>query len=418
LNYLKNFFIELLPVFLARKIIPGYERPEKENAAASLIRSIVFIIIFGFFLVRAYMVPTGSMKYTINENDFLLVNRFIYGVKTPDQIGIPMTNIYYAREIPSFRMTPALRDISVEDILVFRADHEEPPLEYVKRLVAAPGDSISMKNGKIYNNGKLLEPVKIAKLPQEFSESNAVQDSAEVIGRRLAMLRNLVEQAYLAHDFPFQKSTIEIMRGIIGKSLEFTYTFKEDMKNPELSNYLRQILDQAKSIRQTAQATVQESYEYLIFRGLKQYYANRYFANISSQDNFDTIYIPKEDDVLDLEKTHVDIISNVVFYDGHTFDKKGNTFYIDGEPAQKYKVEQDYYFFIGDNRHGSLDSRHWGMVPHKYIVGTPILKYFSVKDEFWNHPSRKNNSFLSKAIDLLFNLDKAVNWDQIGKLVL
>ena len=131
MNALKNFFIELLPLWLARKIIKGYARPEKENAIASFIRSIVFILIFGFLCVRAYVVPTGSMKSTINEFDFLLVNRFVYGIKTPNQVGFPMTSSYWVRSIATYQITPAFKSPAAGDILVFRADHEEPPLEYV-----------------------------------------------------------------------------------------------------------------------------------------------------------------------------------------------------------------------------------------------------------------------------------------------
>ena len=104
-----------------------------------------------------------------------------------------------------------------------------------------------------------------------------------------------------------------------------------------------------------------------------------------------------------------DLISNVVFADEHTLDYNDSTYFIDGKPATEYTVEQDYYFFVGDNRHGSLDSRNWGIIPHKYIIGTPILKYFSVNETYW-----QSHTFL----EVLMNLDESINWDQVGKLVL
>lgn len=53
-------------------------------------------------------------------------------------------------------------------------------------------------------------------------------------------------------------------------------------------------------------------------------------------------------------------------------------FDIDGEAIFYYKVEDDHFFMIGDNRDGSDDSRFWGSVPYKNIIGAPWFIYFSL----------------------------------------
>ena len=53
-------------------------------------------------LVEAYIVPTGSMENTIMTGDFLVGSRFVYGMRTPDWIGIPYTRI--GINIPWFRL--------------------------------------------------------------------------------------------------------------------------------------------------------------------------------------------------------------------------------------------------------------------------------------------------------------------------
>ena len=51
--------------------------------------------------------------------------------------------------------------------------------------------------------------------------------------------------------------------------------------------------------------------------------------------------------------------------------------FIDGNLADTYTFEMDYYFMMGDNRDRSQDSRFWGFVPEDHIVGSPALVLIS-----------------------------------------
>ena len=89
-------------------------------------------------LIEAYIVPTGSMEKTIMIGDFLIGNRFVYGMRTPDWIGIPYTDIGF--DIPYFRF-PKFREPKQGDIIIFKYPRD-PHLKNVKRCIAEPGDTL------------------------------------------------------------------------------------------------------------------------------------------------------------------------------------------------------------------------------------------------------------------------------------
>ena len=57
---------------------------------------------------------------------------------------------------------------------------------------------------------------------------------------------------------------------------------------------------------------------------------------------------------------------------------RGTDIFIDGKKSSNYKVERNYVFGMGDNRDDSLDSRFWGFIPEEYVVGSPIMVYWSM----------------------------------------
>lgn len=128
-------------------------RSSKQARVWREVKSIVLIILIALFIrstiIEAYQVPTGSMENTILVGDFVLGNKFIYGFRTPDWIGIPFTGIGF--HIPSLR-TPPLEHPQQGDVFIF-----EYPLEdrtnYIKRLVAEPGQTVEIRDKVLYVDG-------------------------------------------------------------------------------------------------------------------------------------------------------------------------------------------------------------------------------------------------------------------------
>ncbi len=96
-------------------------------------------LVLSTFLVQAYFIPSPSMEKTLMVGDVLFVNKFLFGAK------IPFIHAHL----------PAVRSPHHGDIVVFMSPVEDSIL--VKRLMGVPGDTLQMRHGALFRNGKELE---------------------------------------------------------------------------------------------------------------------------------------------------------------------------------------------------------------------------------------------------------------------
>jgi signal peptidase I len=111
---------------------------------------LVTLVIMVFFIrvttVEAFRIPTCSMENTLKVGDFLLVNKFIYGIRTPEWIGIPFTDIGF--KLPSTRL-PAPAHVKQGDIIVFKFP-QDTTLNFIKRCIALPGQTLEIRNRRVF----------------------------------------------------------------------------------------------------------------------------------------------------------------------------------------------------------------------------------------------------------------------------
>jgi signal peptidase I len=96
-----------------------------------------------------------------------------------------------------------------------------------------------------------------------------------------------------------------------------------------------------------------------------------------NKDNYGPIRIPRKGDVIALTAKTLPLYRDLIAYEGHTVSLVGERVFIDGGAADRYTVDRNYYFAMGDNRDNSLDSRYWGFLPENDMVGQAMMVYWS-----------------------------------------
>jgi signal peptidase I len=106
--------------------------------------SIVIAVILALFVrtwvVQAFKIPTGSMENNLLIGDHLLVNKFVFG---PTASGAE-------------KVVMPIRDIQRGDVVVFKYP-DEPERDFIKRVIGLPGDTLELRNKRVYINGHPLE---------------------------------------------------------------------------------------------------------------------------------------------------------------------------------------------------------------------------------------------------------------------
>lgn len=124
-------------VFLRKRRPAGVQEPWPVEWSRSFFPVIFVVFLIRSFVVEPFRIPSGSMIPTLLVNDFLLVNKFQYGLK------LPILNTELTSGNPVHR----------GDVIVFRYPRD-PSINYIKRVVGLPGDRIAYVNKQIFINGK------------------------------------------------------------------------------------------------------------------------------------------------------------------------------------------------------------------------------------------------------------------------
>ena len=143
-------------------------KPKKKEGFLETIKTIIFaLILAGIFrtlFFQPFWIPSGSMKDTLLIGDFLFVNKMSYGYSYASCPTVRIAAIglnIEAEDICGFLRGGNKRILGAEpkrgDVVVFR--HPSNGQDYIKRLIALPGEKVQIKNGLVFINGTAVEVI-------------------------------------------------------------------------------------------------------------------------------------------------------------------------------------------------------------------------------------------------------------------
>ncbi len=345
------------------------------------VSSIAFAIIAATlvhtYFIQPYTIPTSSLEKTLLVGDYLFVSKFHYGARVPmTAVAAPMVHdtipglgvksyvsnsknknsLLNKLSLPYMRL-PGITKIKRNDIVVFSwpADSTnymwgdesgkftykpvDKKTNYVKRCVGVPGDSLSVRDGYVFINGKRTVLPKSAK-PQWVHTVNTG-------GQRLssaALKRYNIREGSILQNGEYKLNLTDAEARAMSK-------------NPIVKSITKDLKPAG-------------------------YYNPQVFPNNPkypwSVDNFGPIYIPKQGATVALNSDSILFYEQIIRrYENNDLTIFGDDIYINGKKETSYTFKQDYFWMMGDNRQNSLDARAWGYVPFDHVVGTPIMVWFS-----------------------------------------
>lgn len=124
-------------LFLKRRRPAGAKEPMLVEYAKSFFPVIFIVFALRSFLVEPFKIPSGSMMPTLLIGDFILVNKYTYGIR------LPVLN----------KKVVQLNDPQRGDVMVFRYP-DDPSLDYIKRVIGVPGDTVEYRDKRLTVNGQ------------------------------------------------------------------------------------------------------------------------------------------------------------------------------------------------------------------------------------------------------------------------
>ncbi|HLW32850.1 MAG TPA: S26 family signal peptidase, partial [Aequorivita sp.] len=267
-------------------------------------------------------------------------------------------------QIPYFRF-PGFQDIKRNDIVVFNwpvdtvnafqqygdGKYYYKPIDkksnYVKRCVGLPGDSLSVRDGYVFINGK----------PNELPDRARIQFSY-LVRTNGALHPEMLNKRYNITDgYQYENNT---------------YYF------PAISEESLKLLKNNPNVVETMRYNLNESGKW--DRGIFPNNQNYPWNN----DFFGPVYIPQKGATVAITPETLPLYRRVIeVYEGselgidNKITQSGTEVLLNGQAIIDYTFKMDYYWMMGDNRNNSEDARTWGFVPFNHVVGKPVFVWMS-----------------------------------------
>ena len=408
---------------------------------SSIIFAVILATIVHTYFIQPYIIPTGSLEKSLLVGDFLFVSKFHYGARVPQTavsfpmvhdtiIGTGIRSYLKKPQIPYLRI-PGFQKIKRNEIVTFswpadtvrqffvKEKGVKKPIDkksnYVKRCVAIPSDTLEIKNGIIFINGKKsimpyrAKPIFNYSVYNQNGISTSKLSSSGIKIQRKFRIKDITQQKLnqmrpyilrLMDNNPNNFTIITDFKGIpydvrsSGRIVMTEITEKE--MDVFLTEQEAEILKKSRLVDSITRN----------FNKIKSYNTQFFPNDIRfnwNEDNFGPIIIPKKGEKIKLNSINLPIYKKLIRdYEKNSLDLKNGSIFINNIKTEHYIFKQNYYWMMGDNRYKSEDSRSWGFVPEDHIVGKPVFIWMSIEginDGFKNWKIRWNRVFTTVNLD-------------------
>jgi signal peptidase I len=390
-------------------------RSEVGEWISSITFAIIAATIVHTYFMQPFTIPTSSLEKSLLVGDYLFVSKFHYGARVPSTViaapmvhdSLPFTGIASYLKKPQLPYTrlPGLQKIQNNDIVCFNWPADtlatmwgdtsgkftykpiDKKTNYVKRSVGIAGDSLELKNGYVYINGKKNELPDRAKIQFYYTYEAKTAINANTYPRYLIKKERTGVYRVLSEYWNNAKVQEAIKKNgnLLKIASDSLYTEVAGGINPDFARRLKMesvankininlTEDEAIRLRKQPQTVSVTKLNFDVDNAIFPHIA----SNKWSQDNFGPIYIPKAGATVKIDAASLPYYKQIIKnYENNDLAVVGDAIFINGEKADSYTFKQDYYWLMGDNRHNSLDARYWGYVPFDHVLGKPVMIWWS-----------------------------------------
>jgi signal peptidase I len=317
----------------------------------------IAVVLFGIwyltrtYVIAAYSLPTSSMEKTIRLGGKALVNKLNYlpisrgdilvfhfpvGDTVIDQPNYGSMRPYYdvIRELghgnPNSGRQIVLADPDNYPLAIRPVNKREV---YLKRCIAVPGDTFEMREEQVYIDGRLYAWPLDAETNFHVVTNGQPLDEANIKAQYGLDINN----------------TDEIRSRDSANTYDMVLTWKA-RKKMLTDGFARRIVPEIDSSTEG------------VFPGDEGHHWTR--------DNYGPLWIPKKGGSIQLTPLNYPVYERIIrTYEGNKLDRRDGKIYINDRMESSYTFKMNYYWVIGDNLHGSQDSRYWGFVPEDHLIG-------------------------------------------------